>query len=142
MFRQSCKDAWNVVKRGNMFMLAIGLLLGSSFNAVVSSFANDIIMGAISKAFHVQDVVALKIAGISVGKFFAALISFFIVMMVIFVSLIIVFTIKNSLEQRRLKKNPPVEITVAPSTDQLMLNELKKINERLARLEQQNTPND
>jgi len=54
--RRSYDEAKKVVVKGNMFMLAIGLLIGASFGAVVTSLANDVIMAAIAKAFHVQGV--------------------------------------------------------------------------------------
>ncbi|ADN68928.1 MscL family protein [Mycoplasmopsis fermentans] len=136
MFKKSCKDAWIVVKRGNMFMLAIGLLLGTAFNAVVSSLANDVIMAAIAKAFNVDEVKDLKAGPILIGKFLAALISFLIVATVIFILLVVVFLVKNAIETRKFKKNPPVAEEPKPTTEELILAEIKKLNERLEKLEQ------
>ncbi|UUD34921.1 MscL family protein [Mycoplasmopsis caviae] len=136
MFKKSCNDAWTVVKRGNMFMLAIGLLLGTAFNAVVSSLANDVIMQAIAKLFNVDEVKELKVGNILIGKFLAALISFIIVAFIIFVALIVIYLIRNVIEAKKLKKNPPAVIEPKPTTEELILNELKKLNERLENLEQ------
>lgn len=54
--KNAMKNATQVVKRGNIFMLAIGLLLGTSFNAVIASLANDVIIAAIAKLYNVQDL--------------------------------------------------------------------------------------
>lgn len=136
MFKKSCKDAWTVVKRGNMFMLAIGLLLGTAFNAVVSSLANDVIMAAIAKAFNAKSVEELTVGPVLIGKFLAALISFLIVATIIFILLVVVFLVKNAIEARKLKKNPPVVEEPKPTTEELILAEIKKLNERLEKLEQ------
>lgn len=136
MFKKSCKDAWAVVKRGNMFMLAIGLLLGASFNAVVSSLANDVIMAAIAAAFNVDEIEKLTAGPVLIGKFLATVISFLIVSFVIFTSLTLVFLIKNAKEQKRLKKNPPVKEEPKPTTEELILAELKRLNEEIVNLKQ------
>nr|WP_307908374.1 MscL family protein [Mycoplasmopsis bovis] len=52
MFKKSVSDAWTSVKRGNMLLLAIGVLIGASFNAVISSLANDVIM--VCNSFFIQ----------------------------------------------------------------------------------------
>ncbi|WP_406617388.1 MscL family protein [Mycoplasmopsis adleri] len=139
MFKKTCRDAWNVVKRGNMFMLAIGLLLGASFNAVVSSLTNDILAKAIANAINIKEAEGLVINGLAVGKFLSALFSFIIVSAIVFFSLIIVFGIRNSLIAKKYKKYPPVNVIQAPSTEQLMLAELKKMNEHLTSIDTNNT---
>ncbi|WP_027120329.1 large conductance mechanosensitive channel protein MscL [Mycoplasmopsis lipofaciens] len=135
MIKQARKDAWSVVKRGNMFMLAIGLLLGAAFNEVVKSFANDIIMAAIANAFGKSSVEGLSAYGILYGKFLAALISFIIVALFIFVGLWVVFIFVNMHKQRKLRKNPPkLEEPAKPTNEELILDELKKLNEQLSQL--------
>ena len=95
--RRSYDEAKKVVVKGNMFMLAIGLLIGASFGAVVTSLANDVIMAAIAKAFHVQGVENIVVNGIYIGKFLGALIQFIIVALFIFLALLLVFLIKNTI---------------------------------------------
>ncbi|EIN15300.1 Large-conductance mechanosensitive channel [Mycoplasmopsis agalactiae 14628] len=134
MFKKSVNDAWTSVKRGNMLLLAIGVLIGASFNAVISSLANDVIMAAIASLFNVQAVSELKAGPVLIGKFLAALISFIIVALIIFLFLILYFLIKNAVEARKAKKNPPVVVVAAPTTDELILQELKKLNENIDEL--------
>ena len=136
--KKSYIDAKKIVSRGNMFMLAIGLLLGASFGALVSSLANDVIMSAITKAIGMKNLDAWVVwpgihatketGGIFIGKFLGALIQFIIV------GLMIVFTIKNSILYAKAKKNPikeEINEEPAPTTEELILNELKKLNENL-----------
>lgn len=135
MFKKSCKDAWNVVKRGNMFMLAIGLLLGAAFNTVVNSLANDVFMAPIAKHLGFDELKDWTAGGVLIGKFLAALISFLIVSLIIFLMLIIVFLCMNAHKARMEKKHPkPVE-EPKPTTEELILAELKKLNERMEKIE-------
>ncbi|WP_029513343.1 large conductance mechanosensitive channel protein MscL [Mycoplasmopsis primatum] len=138
MFKKAMKDAWDSVKRGNMLMLAIGLLLGASFNAVVSSLANDIIMSAIASILKVDAVKDIKAGPVLIGKFLAALISFVIVSFIIFIMLTIIFWIKAAIKAKRDKKQPPVVEETKPSTEELILTEFKKINENFEHLKNQN----
>ncbi|EGV00171.1 MscL family protein [Mycoplasmopsis columbina] len=131
MFKKAGKEAWGVVKRGNMFMLAIGLLLGASFGAVVTSLANDVIMAAIASLFKLDDVKDLKSGPVFIGKFLAALIAFLIVATIIFVALYLVFIIKLSLQARKERLNPTPAPEVVPTKEELILAELKKISASL-----------
>ncbi|AZZ65623.1 MscL family protein [Metamycoplasma phocicerebrale] len=132
--KKTFKDAKNVVLRGNMFMLAIGLLLGASFGAVVSSLANDVIMAAIASVFSVSDLSSWKVGPILIGKFLAALLQFIIVATFIFLGLIIVFGIKNLADYNKAKKLPiEPEKEPVPTTEELILAELQKLNSELTK---------
>ncbi|MFV8400881.1 MscL family protein [Mycoplasma sp. 2634B] len=143
--KSTCKDlhkkSWAEskaqMKRGNLLMLAIGFLLGGVFTALVSSFANDIIMAAITTVFGktpntwVVGQINGK-GGIYIGKFLAALIQFIIVSAVVFGILYFYFMIRNYRAYRKELKNPvvetPEEPAAAPTTEELILAELKKLN--------------
>ncbi|TPR54667.1 large conductance mechanosensitive channel protein MscL [Metamycoplasma neophronis] len=142
--KKSYNDAKKVVVRGNMFMLAIGLLLGASFGALVSSLANDIIMSAITRAIklNVSDWVLWPLkegdkvtGGIYIGKFLAALLQFVIVSTFIFIGLLTFYLIKNAIDYKKAQKQPIEEEAPAPApaptTDELILAELRKMNERM-----------
>ncbi|WP_416741432.1 MscL family protein [Mycoplasma sp. Z331B] len=130
------------MKRGNLLMLAIGFLLGGVFSALVASFANDIIMSAITRAFgksttdwvlwELRDDKGAIAGGIYIGKFLAALIQFVIVSAVVFGILYFYFFIRNYVAYCKELKNPvveaPAEPAPAPTTEELILAELKKLN--------------
>ncbi|BAP39489.1 MscL family protein [Metamycoplasma canadense] len=134
-FKKSFSEAKSVLKRGNIFMLAIGLLLGASFGAVVSSLANDVIMASISKMFGKASVEELKIGGtILIGKFLAALIQFAIVSAFVFISLFLFYLIKHWIEYQKAKKMPIEEEIVEeikPTIDEQILDQLKKLNKKV-----------
>ncbi|AFP76112.1 large-conductance mechanosensitive channel MscL [Mycoplasmoides gallisepticum CA06_2006.052-5-2P] len=91
--KNAMKNATQVVKRGNIFMLAIGLLLGTSFNAVIAALANDVIIAAIAKLYDVQDLQKWQVQGIFIGKFFAALLSFVIINVILVSALFVSYYI-------------------------------------------------
>lgn len=68
---------------GNVLDLAIGVILGIAFGAVVDTFANDLLMGLIGAIFTVPDTsnLSLGLNGTEVyyGKFVGALINFLLV---------------------------------------------------------------
>ncbi|QSF13612.1 MscL family protein [Mycoplasma sp. Mirounga ES2805-ORL] len=128
MFKKSMSSAWGVVKRGNMFMLAIGLLLGAAFNELVKSLSNDVIMASIANSLNVAEVKDLKWGPVLIGKFLAALLSFIIISLIIFIMLTTVFFIREIIISRKAKKNPVEEHEPEPSIDEKILVELKLLN--------------
>ncbi len=105
--------------RGNLLDLAVAFILGAAFNAVVQSFANDVIMEAVAGLFGLDGVEALAIGPILIGRFLAALLSFVIVATVLFV------LIKAAARFVR----PPVEEVPAPDSDEVVL--LREIRDAL-----------
>ncbi|WP_373435373.1 large conductance mechanosensitive channel protein MscL [Metamycoplasma equirhinis] len=144
--KKSFLDAKKVVLRGNMFMLAIGLLLGAAFGALVTSLANDVIMAAITRSFSLKvdawviwpkyDVANNLVGGIYIGKFLSALLNFIIVSTFIFLGLLIVFLVKNAIDYSKAKKMPiEPELEPQPTNEELMLKELKRLNEQISKLD-------
>ena len=77
------KEFKQFVLRGNVVDLAIGVILGLAFQAVVDSFANDVLMQLIGAIFQVPDFshLSLGVNGTQVfyGRTLAALISFLLI---------------------------------------------------------------
>ncbi|WP_051677966.1 large conductance mechanosensitive channel protein MscL [Mycoplasmopsis opalescens] len=129
MLKKASKKAWSVVKRGNMFMLAIGLLLGTVFNSVVRSLADDIIMAPITKYLKGVKLEEWKLEnGMLIGKFISNLISFVIVSLFIYIGLMVIYTIFILAENRRKKKAEESNAEPVLTNEEQILNELKRIN--------------
>ncbi len=112
------KEFKEFAMKGNVLDLAVGIIIGSAFTAIVTSFVNDIIMPLIavctggldfSQLFITLDgtkyetLKAAEEAGAAVlayGKFITAIINFLIVALVLFIVL------KKVLAPRK-KKNEP-----------------------------------
>ena len=96
--------------RGNVLDMAVGVVIGGAFTAIVNSLVNDIINPAIGLFFnadfsdvgiHVGDVM------IGIGSFINAVINFLIVAFVLFV----VIKFVNSLHKKPAEPEAPAEPT-------------------------------
>lgn len=77
------------IAKGNVMDLAVGVIIGTAFGAIVNSFVTDVITPALLnpalKAAQVENLAELKTeGGILYGKFLAAVISFLVIAFVIF----------------------------------------------------------
>jgi large conductance mechanosensitive channel len=77
------------ISRGNVMDLAVGMIIGSAFTAIVSSLVDDVLMPVISLFTGGIDFNdwGIKLAGggmVRLGSFLAAVINFIIVAFVIF----------------------------------------------------------
>ena len=77
------------IAKGNVMDLAVGVIIGAAFSAIVTSLVADVITPALLnpalKAAQVEDLAGLKTdGGILYGKFLAAVIAFLIIAFVIF----------------------------------------------------------
>lgn len=72
---------------GNVLDLAIGVILGVAFGAVVDTFANDVMMGLIGAVFTFPDPsnLSLNLNGTEVhyGRFLGALVNFLLIAVVL-----------------------------------------------------------
>ena len=76
--------------RGNVLDMAVGVVVGSAFTAIVNSLVNDIISPIIGLFFNADFsdvVIQIGDVGIGVGSFLNAVINFLIVAFVLFVTI-------------------------------------------------------
>ena len=82
------KDFKDFIMRGNVVDLAVAVIVGAAFTAVVNSFANDILMQIVAAVFGKPDFNDLTFdlgdAVIRYGAFITVLINFLIVAFVVF----------------------------------------------------------
>lgn len=83
-FGQEFKD---FIAKGNAIDLAVGVVIGTAFNAVVDSLVKDIIMGAIANFFHKPDFSAFAYGAIKWGSFINSIINLIIVGLSVFITI-------------------------------------------------------
>lgn len=114
------KEFKEFIAKGNVMDLAVGLIIGSAFGSIVSSFVTDIIMPPIGLLLGGVDfsqlAVTLKRAtetseavAINYGLFLNTVIDFLIISLVIF---IIVKQINRLKKKEEAKPTPPAEEVV------------------------------
>lgn len=87
------KEFKEFVARGNVMDMAVGIIIGGAFTAIVTSLVNDILMPVLSLLTGGFDFTSLCIAlgegeeaaTLNYGAFIAAIINFLLIALVIFV---------------------------------------------------------
>jgi large conductance mechanosensitive channel len=121
------KEFRDFLLRGNVLDLAVAVVIGAAFIAIVNSFVGDIIMPIIGVLIGGIDFSGLSItigsAVISYGKFLQAIVNFLLVGTTMF---LLIKSI-TSLQKRLLK--PKEETLPAPVTpeDILLLREIRDL---------------
>lgn len=121
------KEFRDFLMRGNVIDLAVGVIIGAAFSAIVTSLVNDIIMPLITAITGAADVSDLAItignAKLAYGNFLQAIINFVIIGFVLFM---LIKTV-NNVTNRLSKKATTPEVAVPTAEDYL-----KEIRDLLA----------
>jgi large conductance mechanosensitive channel len=112
------KEFKEFITKGNIIDLAVAVVIGSSFGAIVSSLVNDVItpflLTPALEAAHVKNLDKLTWGAVKYGNFIAAVIQFVIISLVLFI------TVKAM--NAFIKKKQAALPTPGPSsTDQLLM---------------------
>lgn len=118
------KEFRDFVMRGNVIDLAIGVIIGAAFSAIVTSLVADIITPlilnpALEKA-GVTDIAEWKPGGVLLGKFISSVISFIIIAFCLFL-------IIKGMNAAMKKKEEAPSAPPAPTKDQQLLTEIRDL---------------
>ena len=114
------KDLKNFLLRGNVVDLAVAVIIGAAFGAIITSLVNDIITPLILnpalKAAGVDKIAELSWNGVAYGSFLSAVINFVVIGTVLF------FIVKAAEKAQNLGKKEEVaeEETPAPTQEELL----------------------
>jgi len=97
--------------QGNIVSLAVAVIIGTAFSAVVKAFT-AIVLDIIGKIFGTPNFSGASIAGISLGDFLTALITFFLVALVVY------FMIVKPMEA--IQARDRTEEAAAPTQEELL----------------------
>jgi large conductance mechanosensitive channel len=117
---------WNEFKafvaRGNVLDLAVAVILGVAFGAIVTSLVNDIIMPLVGIVLGGVDFSALAIqvgeATVTYGNFIQAVVNFLIIAFVI-------FWLVRTAEGFQKKEEAPAEVVL--TTEEKLLTEIRDL---------------
>ncbi len=118
------KEFRDFVKKGNVLDLAVAVIIGGAFSAIVGSLVNDIIMPLIGMMIGGIDFTSLSLdvgeANLTYGNFIQAIINFVIIAFVIFLMI------------RQVKKmEKPAQAAPAappqPSAEEKLLTEIRDL---------------
>lgn len=113
------KEFKDFIMRGNVVDLAVAVVIGAAFGAIVSSLVDHIITPLLLtpalKAANLQDIDKLAWGAVKYGSFLAAIIKFVIIAFILFI-------IVKGFKAIEKKKVPPAS---APSTTETLLTEIR-----------------
>ena len=120
------KDLKAFLLRGNIVDLAVAVVIGAAFGAIVTSLVNDIITPLIlkpaMKAAGVDEIANLSWNGVAYGSFLSAVINFLVVGTVLF------FVVKAAEKAQKLgKKEEAVEEEAPAPTQEELLTEIRDL---------------
>ena len=120
------------ITRGNVMDMAVGIIIGGAFTAIVTSLVNDLLMPIIGAIFGGIDFTSLKYviraadeaagieeAAIRYGSFIQAIVNFLLIA-------IVIFLLVRGLNKLRRKKEEPAP---APAPDPEPSEEVKLLTE-------------
>ena len=116
--------------RGNVLDMAVGVVVGSAFTAIVNSLVNDIISPIIGLFFNADFsdvVIQIGDVGIGVGAFLNAIINFLLIGVAVYLCIVLPI---NKL--RDMGANEEAENT-EPTTEEQTLAVLQEIRDELKR---------
>ena len=113
------------IAKGNVMDLAVGVIIGGAFGAIVNSLVADVITPALLnpalKAAQVEDLAGLKTdGGILYGKFLAAVISFLVIAFVIFLMV-------KAINSMKKKEEAPAPAAPAGPTQEELLTQIRDL---------------
>ncbi|MCB9433114.1 MAG: large-conductance mechanosensitive channel protein MscL [Ardenticatenaceae bacterium] len=124
------KEFGDFIKRGNVMDLAVAVIIGGAFGAIVTSLVNDILMpliGIILGGINFTEMVLqVGSATLTYGNFIQAIVNFLVIAWVIFM---LVRTIKKMEKQEEAAPAAPP----APSAEEKLLTEIRDLLKRQAR---------
>jgi large conductance mechanosensitive channel len=113
------KEFKDFVMRGNVLDLAVAVVIGAAFNAIVSSLVDNVVTPLLLtpalKAANLQDIDKLAWGAVKYGSFLAAIIKFIIIAFILFL-LVKAF---KSLEKKK------VPSATEPRTSEKLLSEIR-----------------
>ncbi len=120
------KEFRDFIMRGNVLDLAVAVILGAAFGAIVTSLTNDILMPLIGIILGGVNFAGLSVtvggAVLTYGKFIQAIINFLLIAFALF---LIIRSINRLMEAR--KKTPAAAAPAAVPEDVQLLRQIRDL---------------
>lgn len=113
------KEFKDFALKGNVVDLAVAVIIGGAFGAIVSSLVDDVItpllLAPALKAAHAENLDGLAWGAVKYGKFLAAVIKFIVIAFVLFM------LIKAANATKKKEEAAPPPPAAPSSTDKLLM---------------------
>ena len=106
------------ISKGNVLDLAVGVIIGAAFGAIVNSLVKDVLTPAIGQIGGQPDFSAIKAGPVLLGNFLNAVVSFLLIAVALYVFIIVPF---NKFAKKKEAAPPP------PSEEVVLLREIRNL---------------
>lgn len=135
-FTKILKEFQAFISRGNVLDMAVGVIIGGAFTAIVNSLVNDIIMPIIGILMAGINLQALRIVlpwsffgqppvTIPIGSFFQAILTFLLTAICVFLIVKIMNVIKEKTSKKKKEEVPAAP--PAPDPQLVLLTEIRDL---------------
>lgn len=107
------------IARGNVIDLAVGVIMGGAFGAIVTSLVADVITPILGMIFGKPDFSSIALGSVMVGKFLNAIIAFLLVSIGVYFFIVVPIN--------KLKKPPPPAPPPGPTLQEKLLMEIRDL---------------
>lgn len=118
------------ISKGNVLDLAVGVIIGSAFQKIVTSLVNDILMPFLGLVTGGHDFTSLtlkfKDATINYGLFIQNIIDFLLMAFCIFIIIKLFNTLKSSLDKKE-EITEEVKEEIKKSNEEILLEEIRDL---------------
>jgi len=125
--RQFLTDFKKFVLRGNVLDLAVAVVVGTAFNAVVQSFARDIVLALVAAIFGQPnfDDISIHVGSghVFIGTFFTAIVNFVIIAFAVFLAV----KAFEAMQHMRRRGGPELDPETDMTIDQELLTEIRDL---------------
>ncbi len=129
--RTFLSDFKKFILRGNVIDLAVAVVVGTAFNAVVQSFATNVVMGFVGAIFgqpNFNDVsIHVGDGRVAVGLFITALVNFLIVAFAVFLAVKAFEAMQNMRRKSVAEGDKDVDVDSDFTVDQELLMEIRDL---------------
>ncbi len=116
------------IQKGNVMDMAVGVIIGAAFKAIVDSLVNDILMPIIGIFAGADSFSSLSVnigdAVVTYGNFISAIINFLIMAFVMF---LIVKSMNKMKDAMTKKEEAAEEAPAEPSKEEVLLTEIRDL---------------
>lgn len=106
------------IAQGNVIDLAVAVVIGAAFSAIVAAIVDNLINPLIGLLFNAESLDHVKLGVFGVGAIIGAIINFLAVALIVYFVFVLPM---NKYKEHQAAKNPAVEEETLPSEQELLI---------------------
>lgn len=118
------------IQRGNVMDMAVGIIVGSAFTAIVTSLVNDMLMpliGMILKGINISGLsVTIGTATLKYGNFIQSIINFLLISLCVFILIRMISRLHKPEEKEETAPEPAEDVVLLTEIRDLLAEQKKK----------------